>query len=367
VVRNEADWYSFRRQWENLYEVSPTASTALDFTWLYEWWRVYRSSFRAPELCIVTVWRGERLIGALPLYFRREARGALGTRRLSFISTGEPEFEETCADYLNVLFLPGEKAATVEAMWHAIDGMSWDRLELLDLPQDSPMLNAAHRPRSAQLTGRGKCPIADLADGFEAYLGRLSSNRRQHARKLMRDGEKAGARLEVVTPEDADQAFDDLVRLHQSRWTAVGKPGVFAAPRFLEFHRQLVRRWLPSGRAVLARLEFESVPLVVLYGFVTGTKFDFYQSGVAIAAAGRLRSPGNLAHLMLMKTLADRGIREYDFLRGASTHKERLATHDAELVALEAWRPTLASALSRSADIAGRAARKGWRLMAGDS
>jgi CelD/BcsL family acetyltransferase involved in cellulose biosynthesis len=107
---------------------------------------------------------------------------------------------------------------------------------------------------------------------------------------------------------------------------------------------------------VLARLSAAGQPVAVLYGFVTGSKFDFYQSGVRTDAPG-LRSPGNQAHLLLMRALAGRGVGWYDFLRGASSYKERLATGANRLVGVEVWRPTLRAAVYRSARFVRRSAR----------
>jgi CelD/BcsL family acetyltransferase involved in cellulose biosynthesis len=205
--------------------------------------------------------------------------------------------------------------------------------------------------------------VADLGDGFEAYLQRLSSNSRQNARRLMREGERAGVQLEIVTAAQAGGAFDDLVRLHQQRWIADGKPGVFAAQPFVEFHRTLVQEWVPSGRAVLARLSVGGASVAVLYGFVTRRKFDFYQSGVWREANGPLRSPGSLAHLLLMRAVAERGVIAYDFLRGPSSYKERLATRENPLVGIRIWRPTPRSALVRLIRLAGGAVDKGNRLI----
>lgn len=362
VISSLTEWDAIRRDWEALYAASPTASTALDYAWLESWWRTYRPGLQAPELCVISVWRGARLIGALPLYARRERMWPLGLRRLGFLSTGEAEFEETCADYLNILFVPGEEAACVDAVWQAIRLMDWDHLELLDLPADTPLLSSKVLPGNARLIERGSCPIADLDEGFEGYLAKLSPNRRQNARRLMREGEKAGATFELVNPRDAAGAFEDLIRLHQIRWTADGKPGVFGATRFREFHRDLVQQWLPSGRALLARLSIEGAPAAVLYGFVTGVKFDFYQSGVQLASDGPLKSPGNLAHLLLMKLLTERGIKAYDFLRGSASHKERQATRRSPLTAVEIWRPTVRTAIYKSAVMAGRILRKGVRM-----
>jgi CelD/BcsL family acetyltransferase involved in cellulose biosynthesis len=363
LIRDEAEWDALRPEWEALYAASPYASTPLDFDWLRVWWRVFGSTYGTGGLQIVTAWRGTRLVGALPLYEGRNGAGPFGVRQLRFVSTGEAEYEETCPDYPNILCLRGEEDACLDAVWHCVERLAWDHLELLDLPKESPLLHNRALPGRARTFQRGTCPVADLTGGFEAYLGRLSSNSRQQARRLLREGERAGATFEIVAADQAADAFDDLVRLHQGRWTAEGKPGVFAAPRFTAFHREIVQEWLPGGRAVLARLSVGDEPVAVLYGFVTGSGFDFYQSGVRRDVTGRLRSPGNLAHLLLIQTLAERGVTAYDFLRGTSSYKERLATRENQLVGVQVWRPTLRAATCRSARLAARVTRRGLRFL----
>lgn len=354
-IEDEHAWDALRPEWDELYAGSPNASAPVDFAWLRNWWRIYGAACGAGGLRIVTVWRGSRLVGALPLY---EGAGPLGVRSLRFLSTGEAEYEETCPDYLDILCLAGEEAACAEALWRSVERLDWEQLELLDVPEPSLLLRSRARPSFVRTIPRGSCPVADLSGGFEAYLRRLSSNMRQQARRLLREGERAGAALEVVDAGAVDGAFADLVRLHQARWTARGKPGVFAAPRFTAFHREMLREWLPCGRAVLARLSAAGGTTAVLYGFVTGSRFEFYQSGVRLDDGGPLRSPGVLAHLLLMRHLTARGVTTYDFLRGASSYKERLATHENGLVAVRAWRPTIRTAAFRSVRFAARAARR---------
>jgi CelD/BcsL family acetyltransferase involved in cellulose biosynthesis len=363
VIQNEVEWDAIRDDWKALYASSPYSSTPLDFVWLRGWWRVYGTLYGTGGLRVVTVWRGSRLVGAVPLYVSRGVGGSLGNRHLRFISTGEAEHEETCPDYLNLLCLLGDEAACVDAVWGEVGRMAWDHLEFLDLTEDSPLLRARTIPYAIRTFSRGSCLVADLAKGFEAYLGRLSSKMRQQARRLVREGELAGAQLEVVDVEQAAGAFDDLVRLHQEWWTSHGKPGVFAAPQFIEFHRNLIGEWLPGGRAVLARLSRAGNPVAVLYGFVTGQKFDFYQSGVRREIAGPVRSPGILAHLLLMRVLAERGVTAYDFLRGSPSYKQRLATQENQLVGVSIWRPTPRVAAYRLVRLAGRVVGKSQRLM----
>jgi CelD/BcsL family acetyltransferase involved in cellulose biosynthesis len=362
IICEEREWDAIRDDWNTLHAASPYSSAPLDFVWLRGWWRVYGTLYGKAGLRVVTVWRGSRLVGAIPLYVGRGMGGSFGTRHLRFISTGEEEHEETCPDYLNLLCLPGEEAVCANAIWGEVGRMDWDHLEFLDLMEDSPLLRGITLPHDARSFSRGSCPIADLTDGFEAYLKRLSLKSRQQARRVLREGE-AGARFEVADVNQAAGAFDDLVRLHQERWTLDSQRGVFASPRFTEFHRNLIQEWLPSGRAILARLSIADVPVAVLYGFVNGLKFELYQLGVRREPASRVHSPGILANLLLMRALTERGMTAYDFLRGSASYKVRLATRESQLVGVGIWRPTLRAAIHRSGQLAVRVFGKGQQLM----
>ena len=362
VIKKEVEWDAIQDDWKALYASSPYSSIPLDFDWLRGWWRIFGTLYGTGGLRIVAVWRGSRLIGAVPLYVGRGMGGSLGTRHLRFISTGEEEHEETCPDYLNLLCLPGEEAVCADAIWNEVGRMDWDHLEFLDLTENSPLLRGITLPHNARSFSRGSCPIADLTGGFEAYLKRLSLKSRQQARRVLREGE-AGAHFEVADVNQAAGSFDDLVKLHQERWTLDCQPGVFAAPRFTEFHRNLIQEWLPSGRAILARLSVAGVPVAVLYGFVNGLKFDLYQLGVRREPASLVHSPGILANLLLMRALTERGVTAYDFLRGSASYKLRLATRENQLVGVQIWRPTLRAAIHRSGQLAERVFGKGQQLM----
>lgn len=357
VIDDEDGWDAIRADWDDLHASVPDASVFLHFVWLRSWWHDYGAEYGPGGLRILTIWRDGILTGALPLYVNGRS-GRLHARWLRFISTGEAEAEETCPDYLGLLCRPGAEVECAALAWRDIERLEWDRLELLDVPATAAFLHSESVPRRARRVDRGACPIADLMGGFDAYLARLSANSRQQARRLLREANLAGARFELATVDNGPAAFDDLIRLHQERWTADQKPGAFASRRFTCFHRRLVREWMPGGHVVLARLLLDAAPIAVLYGFVTGSSFAFYQSGVKLDADGPLRSPGNLAHLLLMKALADRGVTAYDFLRGAASYKERLATRANELAGITVRRPSLRAAASWPVRVAGHVARR---------
>lgn len=362
IIRELPAWEAVQRDWDGLCAASPTESTPLAFVWLRNWWLVYAPVYAAGGLRIITLWRGARLVGALPLYIAA-MQGPIAARCLRFVSTGEREFEEVCPDYMDLLHLPGEEQACVQAAWAAVDGLEWDTLELLDLPKTSPLLRGlGPAQRRSRLTARGGCPIANINGGFEHYLAQLSSKTRMRARQEIRKAQQSGVLFEMATEHDGDLYFDDLVRLHQKRWVAEGKAGCFSAPRFSEFHRSLLPEWLQSGRLILARLSYQGEAFVVLYGFVTDAKFDLYQLGVAAIEGTSVRSPGTLANLLLMAQLAERGVTHYDFLRGNSEFKKSLTTEQRELVCLKNRRITARALLWQAANFLTRVIRKVKRI-----
>lgn len=362
IVRTEVEWDSLRDAWDGLYSEIANAPTPLDFHWLRQWWTTYSQALPEAALCIITLWRADALVGVLPLYERRERLGPFAVRCVGFLSTGEAEIEEICPDYLDLLCSVDEEAACANAAWHAIDGLAFDHLQLLDMPAGA-LLSSPAAPAEMSRLSRGTCLVADLSGGFDAYLSRLSANSRQNSRRLLREAERAGIQFQLADQAQASDVFDELIELHQVRWIADGKPGVFAAPRFVVFHRAMVDRWVRNGRIVLARMSLGAQPVAILYGFVSGNRFEFYQSGVHVDGSGLLRSPGSLAHLLLMRALAERGISAYDFLRGAAPYKARLTTSATELTELRLWRTNARSVLFRTARLTGRAVRKGWRFL----
>jgi CelD/BcsL family acetyltransferase involved in cellulose biosynthesis len=362
-----------RDDWASLFAASPTASAPLRFDWLWEWWRVYRPSFEraGARLAVIVVERGSELIGALPLFQSNTSRHFLVNRRLGFLSTGEAEFEETAPDYLDLLHRPGDERLCLDAISRLIFDeriVRWDILDLPNVSSRSPLTQwpvpSSSKCHTSTVDG-GVCPVADLHGGFDSYLQRLSPKTRQHARQYLRAAARLGVTFEIAaSEEDVDLFFADLVNLHQDRWKRAGKPGCFASARFLQFHRAIASTWVPQGKAIIARLSSQGKPITALYGFLTGSKFDFYQSGVeAQKDAQPLSSPGTTALLLLMQHLAQRGITEFDFLRGSSSYKRILATDQSALQRIQIRRPSVRSSIVAASDLVVRASRKGPRIL----
>lgn len=364
IVGSLTQWRQMRKAWNALFATACNPSPPLHFDWLTHWWEVYGRELGLAgddSLRIICIRRDDQLIAGLPLYLRRPRRLADGGRVLCLMSTGEAEGEEICPDYLDLLCRVEDREVSAALAWEAMGGLfgEFDRLHLLDISRSSPLIEYAPPEMKSRLFVRGDCPIADLSGGFESYLVRLSANTRQQARRLLRAAAHGHLTLDVAeSTEQAQAFFDELIQLHQLRWTAAGRPGCFSSRRFTEFHRRLLSDWHASGRAMVSRLRSGHQTLAVKYGFVVNRKYDFYQSGIRLDHCFAVKSPGIVSFLLLMQHLVEREVEALDFLRGASDYKLRLATTRQPLMEIRYSRPTWRSGVGAAADICRRARRK---------
>ena len=375
IVREASVWASLAAEWDALFAVSPTAAPPLRREWLQTWWQVYGAHYAAANgtdsgLRLYLVRRGNILIGALPLYIRK-AGSPLAPRRLGFLSTGEDEHEETCAEHLNLLHLPSEAQACLDALLPVLlasrpDG--WDELSLGPIPLASPLAawqSAVGDGTSAfQVTETGPCFVADLSGGFEAFQAGLSANSRKLTRKRLNGAAQAGARIEVAENKtDALEMLAQVAELHQARWETVGKPGCFASPRFTAFHRTLIEAGVESGEAVVARLVCGGEVLAAMLGYAAGDKFDSYAAGANLNDDESVMSPGIVLHLLLMQHLSKRGIARYDHLSGTMRYKQQYSSEEQPSFTLYRARPSARVAAGRAASLLQKVGRKGLRLV----
>jgi len=352
VITEVPRWLAIEADWRALHAASPHASPPLSWEWLTLWWEVYGSHYgQGPRpLRILCVWQGEQLTAALPLYVGNLG-GRLGGTCLRFLSTGEDEAEETCPEYLDLLYLPDSAQPALALIERYI--LSHPRhLHLNAVSAGSPLAAWA-----ADLGRHGWCLrqdslgpawVIDLSAGYEAWFASLSRPTRRSGQRSLRQA-LSGTFLRADSAGQAQRIYRELTDLHQRRWEARGQRGCFAAPRFEEFHRRLIAAMGPD-RAVLSLLAVDGRPLAANYGLRLAHRLDCYQAGTLVEPDMPVRSPGTAVDLMLLADLADHGVTTVDYLAGGTHQKELLCQPRGELVDLRVVHPGL------------RAVGERWRL-----
>ena len=358
VIDSSAGLLSLRDEWNHLLEASPVRSICLRWEWLSAWWDIYQD--RGVKPCVLLLREGARLVGLAPFYLQIEKKpGIPGIRTLRFLGTGEPEEEEVASEYLDIVALDGYEDRVAKAVWeHLFDQKSWDQIVFNDVLEDSLVLTAFRRilvsaGMPVNLEPVGIRYSVALPRTWQEYLARLDEGAAKRLPYKRRKFERAG-RVEykrIAEPEELDQAFDELIRLHTKRWKARGRDGVFANPRFTAYHRRLARTLLPQGMLNLGLLSLDGVNIAAHYNLRhAGTEY-FYQGGADVELASKY-SPGVIAHVYAIEAAILDGLNRYDFMKGGTdSYKtefgcEEGPMHDMQvfagtvrgrMLAIEAW------------------------------
>lgn len=368
LLDRSADLVGLEAEWRALMGQSPELVATP--TWVLSWWRVMGGQGGRRIQALAVRDEGGVLVGLWPL-LRRVAveKKVFPFRRLEMLGSGEEQADEVCSDYLGPITAEDRRPEIVQALADAVvEGRAgtWDDLVVPTMRADAPattLLADALRARGAQvtLTPEGGSPFIALPATWDAYLASLEGERRYFVKRSIRDFEAwagpGGMVLERLSREaELDEGVRVLAALHEDRWEG---GGVFASARFTAFHRHVMRDLLRGrdGRLDLLFLRVRGEPLAALYNLVVGDKTYFYQSGRRTDLPPKIRV-GIVVHALAIQRAIAEGQREYDFMKGDSQYKQKLATGRHPLVTLRAVRGAASSrALDATLEAATRLAR----------
>ena len=366
VLRDPERLGALAGEWSDLLAASDQSSPAVSPLWIGAWWGVF-GGLDGRELRLVALRDGRRLVGLVPLAARRVwCRPGIPTWRLELLPSGEPEADEILSDYLAVVAERGFEqrvAGTLTTVLRSGQLGPWDELVLPRMSIDSVMVSLLGATLEAagaiRLEVNGGSPYIPLPASWDRYLEDLSGSARRLVRTSLHDFDAwsdGGSELRVArSPEDLELGTRVLRELHEMRWRADGKPGVFASPRFAAFHAAVMPALLARGELELMWLSVRARPVAATYNIVWNDAVHFYQSGRRMDLPRELR-PGLVLHALAIRRAIELGRREYDFLGGSARYKQDLAQAVRPLCAIRVVRP-------RRLDVARRAYERSSRVL----
>ncbi|MCW3476884.1 GNAT family N-acetyltransferase [Limobrevibacterium gyesilva] len=313
---------------------------------------------RFPDPVLLQAHDGGRLV-ALALFNRRRAPAGPDTLWLG--ASGLPALDAVFVEHNGVLTEAGQGHAIASCLQAALRAPIGGRAPRFGRRLVLGGVDAAHLHAAAQCPGMvlhahiaRPAPFVDLARiraGGTDYLGSLSANARYQIRRSARRYTAAGplAVRRAATLAEAHDFLDALAALHQITWTGRGRPGAFANPDFVAFHRALIERAMPAGEVDLLRVSAGGRVVGYLYNFRFRDRAYAYQSGFDYAVSDPHQKPGLTCHHLAIEMYAAEGMDRYDFLAGGDRYKTSLANaetmlHWAELSPWWSARALLAAA-----------------------
>ena len=324
--------------WNDL-ESRALASFYTSWSWMGVWLEMLPAVIR-PELLEARL--DGRVVG-LAIVVRGPGRKLLGMkccRTWHLHYTGRPELDVICPEHNDFLMERGHEAAVRTAMLR-----HW--LDQHHGPAEITLFGIGEHMLPAGIENRGKnrflrkdvalrtysVDLNPVRDRGGDFLQLLSANSRSLIRRSMRDYRRHGE-LSVESAGTVGQAlewFDRLGVLHQRRWESRGQPGSFSNGFFVEFHRSLISRNMPTGGIQLLRVRAGNHDLAYLYSLVKDGRVYFYQSGLDYGIVEKNAHPGLVAHVFAIEHNARLGHHVYDFMAGDSQYKRSLATCQQEM------------------------------------
>lgn len=279
------------------------------------------------ELCILRVHEGKELIGIAPFYTRHHwIRKIIPIRQLRFLGTGEPEADEVLSEYMDVISRKGYSELVVSSILDfVLKHRLCDEMVLSNIESTSKTIECLEKlvPCSngpCRITRKGSGAFITLSNDWEEYLRQVSPKLRYEIRSDRRRLEKLG----VVTVRktgsvvELQEDFKELVRLHQKRWEARGKPGVFSSERFTTFHKMLMPKMLGKQHLELWFLSLSGLNLASMYNIHYNNKIYFYQTGLDDTAENKA-SAGLVLTSYCIEEAIQKGLKEYDFMMGGGS------------------------------------------------
>jgi CelD/BcsL family acetyltransferase involved in cellulose biosynthesis len=322
---------SLSAEWNDLYERSTEATPFQRPAWLLAW----IDAFSPGDLLVLTVRDGGELIGVAPLLiYSRD-----GTRILAFAGGG-------VSDYLALLCDRNREAEVVQAVLEWADALSnWDLLELTDIPADSSLLSLP--VFQSYIYEHDSVSVlhlpADRGELLCAFSKRQRANLRNAGSRLQRAG---GGEIEAATSETLPEFLDDLFRLHTSRWSQSGQPGVLHDKSTRDFHRYCAPALLAQGVLKIHRLRIEERTIAIIYSLQDRGTVFCYMQGFDQAYASL--SPGTQLMFAVIEEAQRQGLIKFDFLRGQEAYKQHWRANPQPTYRIMISKAQLAKRLKRS-------------------
>jgi CelD/BcsL family acetyltransferase involved in cellulose biosynthesis len=331
------DWEQLGERWR---EVEARANCSFFQSWT---WMGCLAEERFPDPVLLQAERDGKLV-ALALFNRR--CGRLGRETFWLSESGDPALDSVYIEHNGPLMDVAEPDNLLDECAHVMQMAPTRRqrrrgrrivLSGVDSAMLAALQSAGRRPWVSRSVAAPYVELSQIRQGGDSYLESLSANSRYQIRRSDRAygafGKLAGQCAETIT--EAHASLADLASLHQATWIARGKPGAFANPFFVRFHRELIERGLPRGEIQLLRITAGEHIVGLLYNYHYRSSVLTYQSGFDYAQAGHNCRPGLTCHHQAIKRAIANGMSRYDFLAGEDRYKRSLANAEAVLYWLE--------------------------------
>ncbi len=320
VITEPGEFEALSEVWNNLLQSNGSENSLyLTHEWVFTWWKHFSEG---KKLNILLIEREKQIVGIIPLIrneyrvglFKLHTLESMGAVNSNFVGLIPPENgEEIISALLSYLVDELNKSNSI--------------IMLKEVPEDSRFLillrshasvfskNVAVKEKVTTLA-----PYILLPATCDEYFRSLSRKRRWVLRRGLRDLQKThGFEFQICAEEQLDNRLDEFFGLHQSRWRSDNINGIFSDPKMKEFYRDLATLFLNRNWLNFSYSTAGGEMTAAVYGYIYNGKM--YAATTARDLRYAEYGVGHLHYMFLIKYAIEKGLREFDFLKGDEPYK----------------------------------------------
>lgn len=315
-----------RDEWIDLQSRSASDGAAITWQWISTWYKHFHDM---GELWLLEAREDDRLVGIAPM-MKISVRPKLGSSwtRVEFI--GASHFHEN----LDFIVEPGYEETVIQKFLETLleHRNNWDMLRLSSLTAPKTLEILDTSPYEWYINSKLEMisPYTKLPSDTEEWMKSLSRNRRWKLRrqvKMLNEEFPENWSLERVTDSaKIDETLEELVRLHQEKWEALGKQGAFNYGEWADYYRDLVHTIADEGWLHLYRMEINQKAVAIL--------FIYHYRGRAynqISGIDEAITDIPIGHVMTRHSIEEAirdDVEEYSFMWGTEPYKYSFGASD---------------------------------------
>jgi CelD/BcsL family acetyltransferase involved in cellulose biosynthesis len=293
--------------WDSIFILPP---------WLEVWRNAYGST---ADPCLYSVHRNGTVIGLAPLLLKEDEASLIGS-------------DDVC-DFVDFVVVPGEGDHFFNVLIDHLKKKGIRRLNLGLLRPDSTVFNnlislTEERNIEVSCAAEDVSLEMDLPDSWEGYLGMLKGKQRHEVRrKLKRFREKGRSAYRVIEEQtEVPEAMDlFLTFFRQSRKDKES----FLTPKREAFFRAIAERMAQEHLFRLGILDLDDKPVAAILYFEYNDVVYLYNSGYDPHYGSM--GVGLISKILCIKDCTEKGMKKFDFLKGAEVYKYRLGGKEVPL------------------------------------
>lgn len=289
----------------------------------HEWfstWSKYFGAHYSPQVLFVT--KQGRIEGILPLAIRTmHIEDSFSYARVAMYASSH----ELHPDHIDVIARPDSALACARAALLFLQATTggWDILHLSHMTEESALFQAVLDVGNKELFSVSDAcyiPIRDqFAHDFEAWNASLHGERRRKLKQAVRRNQEAGITYEQIPRADIPAALNELLLFHGIRADEKNLKTKFSGQTMLDFHTALAQAFGEEGWLSARRLRSQRETVALIYGFEYAGRHFAYQMG--INPDWIKKGPGMSLIYELIRESFEKGLIEFDFLRGGEQYK----------------------------------------------